>query len=100
MKLWRVEIETVLFVATEDEEGEFEAEFLAKQNLDQNEPDSAIARTVTESHEIPDEWKNSLPFSNSRGSDKTCLQLIEGLAPPPPRPYNDPNQKNLWNDLK
>lgn len=100
MKLWRVEIESVLFVATPDEEGEFEAEFLAKQNLDQNEPDSAIVRRVTEASEIPVEWKNALPFSNNRGDDKTCLQLIEGLAPVPPKPYNDPNQKKLWGDLK
>lgn len=100
MKLWRVEIETVLFVATEDEAGEFEAQFLAKQNLDQNEPDSAIARLVTEADEIPEEWKNSLPFTNERENRQTCLQLIEGLAPSTPKPFDDPNQKRFWDDSK
>jgi hypothetical protein len=79
MKLYRVEISTELFVLAENEQ---DARYLANRFASEEVSNgvSAFAREVTSEKQIPDEWRDSLPYRSERltgnPQEKTCLDLV------------------------
>lgn len=74
-RLWRVTVEyTLLVVADSEREAETEAEYYAGE--DGSEPDMSIARQVRTIEDVPNEWRNSIPFGGDRKDERTCRERV------------------------
>jgi hypothetical protein len=74
-RLWRVTVEYTLLVVADNEcEAATEAEYYAGE--DGSEPDMSIAHQVCSIEDVPNEWRNSLPFGGDRKDERTCRERV------------------------
>jgi len=74
-RLWRVTVEyTLLVVADTEREAETEAEYYVGE--DGSEPDMSIAHQVRTIEDVPNEWRNSIPFGGDRKDERTCRARV------------------------
>lgn len=74
-RLWRVTVEyTLLVVAETEREAETEAEYYAGENG--GEADMSIAHVVRTIEDVPNEWRNSIPFGGDRKDGRTCWERV------------------------
>jgi hypothetical protein len=74
-RLWRVTVEyTLLVVADNEREAATEAEYYAGE--DGSEPDMSIAHQVCSIEDVPNEWRNSIPFGGDRKDERTCRERV------------------------
>ena len=74
-RLWRVTVEyTLLVVADNEREAATEAVYYAGE--DGSEPDMSIAHQVCSIEDVPNEWRNSIPFGGDRKDERTCRERV------------------------
>ena len=74
-RLWRVTVEYTLLVVADNEcEAATEAEYYAGE--DGSEPDMSIAHQVCSIEDVPNEWRNSIPFGGDRKDERTCRERV------------------------
>jgi len=74
-RLWRVTVEyELLVVADNKHEAETEAEHYAGE--DGSEPDMSIAHKVLTIEDVPNEWRNCIPFGGDQKDERTCRERV------------------------
>jgi hypothetical protein len=65
---------TLLVVADTEREAETEAEYYAGE--DGSEPDMSVAHQVRTIEDVPNEWRNCIPFGGDRKDERTCRERV------------------------
>lgn len=74
-RLWLVTVEyTLLVVADSEREAETEAEYYVGE--DGSGPAMSIAHQVRTIEDVPNEWRNSIPFGGDRKDERTCRERV------------------------
>lgn len=80
-RLWRVTVErTMMVVAADEREAEREAEYYAKE--EDSLADMVAASLVSRVEDIPQEWRDSIPWGGDRKDDRTCAERVESATDP------------------
>ena len=73
--LWRVTVEyELLVVADSERQAESEAEYHAGE--DGSEPSLTVATRVQKIEDVPDEWRDSIPFGGDQKDERTCRERV------------------------
>lgn len=91
--LYRVTLEYELMVMAEDDhEADLEAASGMHDLSFTSEPTFSIPKLITDERDIPEEWKDCIPYGRA-AEDRTCLKILSDLkADGHIQPYDDPNQ--------
>src|SRR6187551_3245875 len=82
MNLYRVDIERTMFVVAESEsEAAIIAEEFERDQVAECAPELTFAQEVTDEADIPDAWRNSLPWGGD--DDRTCEWYVRNRAVEP-----------------
>ena len=74
-RLWRVTVEYELLVVADDErKAESEAEYYARE--DGSNLILTVATKVHKIEDVPDEWKDSIPFGGDRKDERTVRERV------------------------
>lgn len=74
-RLWRVTVEYELIVVADDEwRAALEGEFYAGE--DGSEASSTMAHPIKSIEEVPQEWRDAIPFAGERGDERTVRERV------------------------
>ena len=73
MRLWRTTVEVEVFIASDEAPSDTEAQYAAKEELDNLSGDVSPIHEILSLKEIPKAWLDSVPQD---GGNLTCQQIV------------------------
>ena len=92
MKIFEVNVTKTILVLAEDER---EAELEAGTYESEEDGDVRVVSEITSMDQVPDEWKDTLPYGGD--GELTIKQILEVPLPPPPF-VDPPEQLRIFPD--